>query len=166
MTRRFTVHLLLGIGALTVALGSLPACSKQKLIPNTAVADTTENREILGVLEKYRQAMERLDAAGVLTLTHPSYRDNSGTPEGMDDIDYETLKNVLRTHFKRSSKITYRIEYQQVRRKGQMAEVDAYVDATFVYDAPDGTPRWRRLTDHNRFHLIEHDGGWQIVSGL
>ena len=149
-----------------LALITAYGCAKPDLIPQTKIKDTPQNREIIQVVDAYRRAMESLDAAGILTLTHPTYQDHSGTPEGSDDVDYEGLKKLLVTRFKRATKIRYRIEYQAIRIKGQDAEVDAYVDATFVYEASSGPPRWRRLTDHNRFHLLKEGDRWRFVSGL
>ena len=44
--------------------------------------------------------MEDRDAAKILVLTHPTYRDESGTPEPADDIDYNGLKQLLSSRFK------------------------------------------------------------------
>ncbi len=158
---KWTDFLYVGL-ALTIVHG----CAKPDLIPQTKIKDTPQHREILQVVESYRRAMESLDPAGILTLAHPTYQDHSGTPEGSDDVDYEGLKKLLATRFKRATKIRYRIEYQELRIKGQDAEVDAYVDATFVYEAPNSPPRWRRLTDHNRFRLLKEGNRWRFLSGL
>lgn len=144
----------------------LSGCAKQKFIPNTKVADTPLNREIIAAVEKYRKAVSALDAAKVLALAHPTYMDNSGTPEGSDDIDYEALKKLLVTQFKNTSKVRLRIEYQDVSTKGREAMVDTYIDATFVYNTPESNPRWRRLTDFNRFRLVKEKNRWNFISGL
>jgi hypothetical protein len=145
---------------------SIGGCAKPKLIPNTKVKDSETNRKILSVIESYRRAMERLDAPAVLALAHPTYRDNGGTPEGVDDVDYGGLKDLLATRFKRVKKVRYRIEYQDCRAKGREARVDAYIDATFMYHPPDAEPRWRRLTDHARFLLVKEGETWRFLSGL
>ena len=155
-----------GLLALTLLAATVSACAKDKLIPNTNVPDNKLNREILTVVEKYRRAMERLDAAGVLALVHPTYQDHAGTSEGHDDIDYSNLKELLKTRFKKTTKVRYRVEYRRVYSKGRQAEVDAYIDATFVYKEPNANPRWRRLTDFNRFRLIKEGSNWRLVSGL
>ena len=149
-----------------VLMTALCGCSKPSLIPNTKVADTKTNREILQVLESYRRAMEKKDAAKVLSLVHPTYRDErSGAREG-GDLDYTGVRRVLANRFKLADRVRYRIEYQRLRMRGREALVDAWVDATFVYRQPDVTPRWERLADYNRFHLLHVDGRWQIISGL
>jgi len=158
----------LGMGLLlagAVAVG--PAgCVKPKLIPNTKVLDTPVNREILRVMEKYRLAVMRGDAAAVLALVHPTYLDNAGTPGGSDDIDFAGLKKLLRTRYRNTDKIHLRIEYLAVRTRGRQAQVDTWVDATFVYMKPGMKPRWQRHTDANRFRLINDNGSWRFISGL
>jgi hypothetical protein len=162
MTRPSLLHVV-ALLALALLLGG---CPKDALIPNTKVKDTPENRALLKVVETYRQAVESRDAGGVLALVHPTYLDNAGTPEGFDDVDFEGLKKLLNSRFKRAQKIRYHIEPQAVRVLGRDAEVDAYVDATFVYEPEAGPSRWRRLTDYDRFKLIKDGGEWRFISGL
>jgi hypothetical protein len=162
-TMRLFCLRLLTVTALGAYLGG---CAKPDLIPNTKVIDTPKNREIISVIEKYRQAMEDRDASGVLALVHPAYRDHCGTPEGSDDLDYNALKNLLAKQFKKTSKIRYRIEYQDIQLTDTDAQVDTYIDATFVYNEPKENPRWRRLTDFNRFHLVKDGELWLFMSGL
>lgn len=154
--------------ALALCLVALMAggCAKPSLIPNTKVPDSPLNREILKVVEQYRRAMEKLDGATVLSLTHPNYLDRAGTPEGNDDADYGELKKFLANQFKRTKKVRYTIEYQRLIITGKEAKVDTYIDATFFYEPRKANPRWRRFTDHNRFTLLKDDGRWQFISGL
>jgi len=164
MTSRGKVFgLIMLLGGLAAAGG---ACDKTKLIPNTKVADSPENREILKVVEAYRKAMEERNASTVISFVHPTYQDNAGTPEGSDDKDFEGVKKLLSSSFQLATKVRYRIEYQGLRTKGREAEVDTYIDATFVYEAPKTLPRWRRLTDYHRFKLLKDGDRWQFVSGL
>lgn len=155
-------------GALALALIALTAggCQKPKFIPKTRVIDNKHNREVLQVVERYRLAMERRDTAGVLALVHPTYRDQSGTPEADDDLDFEQLKQLLKTRFKRATRIRYHIEYQGLSTKGREAMVDTWIDATFVYEQPDAMPRWRRFTDYNRYRLVKDGETWRFLSGL
>ena len=47
------------------------------------------------MVERYRHAMEDRDATTLLSLAHPNYYEDSGTPSGGDDYGYEGLKEVL-----------------------------------------------------------------------
>lgn len=150
-----------------LALGLLGAgCVKPKLIPNTKIKDTEVNRDMLKVVIAYQQAMESRNAAGVLTMVHPLYQDNAGTPEGSDDRDYDGIKKLLATHFQNTTKIRYRIEFLDVKVTGREAEVYVYIDATFVFEPPDAMPRWRRMADHHRYRLLKDGGRWLFISGL
>jgi hypothetical protein len=141
-------------------------CQKQKLIPNTKLPDNEVNREVMRVAEAYRRAMERRDAGAILALVHPTYQDNSGTPEAHDDLDFTRLKELLKGRFKNATRVRYRIEYQELRFKGRTAQLDAWIDATFVYETKDLPPRWRRYADHQRFFLIKEGDTWRFTSGL
>ena len=155
------------LGALLViGLTALSGCNKQKLIPNTKVADTPLNREILRVVEKYRRAAIKRDAAGILALVHPSYQDHSGTAKPDDDLDFEGLKKFLASHYRNTAKIRMRIEYQRVKVKGREATVDTWIDATFVYKHPDGSPYYKRVADAQRFTLVKDNTTWRFLSGL
>ncbi len=155
----------LTIASLAVAV-QLSGCAKPKFIPRTKVVDTKLNREVLRVVEDYRRAMERRDAAGVLALVHRTYQDRGGTAEGADDLDYERLRTMLTSRFKRATRIRFFIEYQDVRAGSREAMVDAWIDATFVYEQPEMRPKWRRFTDYNRFKLLKEGKIWRFVSGL
>jgi hypothetical protein len=158
MTRGLALYVVVGL--------VLAGCAKPSLIPNTKVRDTATNRELIKVVESYRRAMESRNAAGVLELVHPTYQDNAGTPEGSDDVDFEGMKRLLTTRFKRTTKIRYRIEYHDVHTRGRDAQVDTYIDATFQYEPRGSPPRWRRLTDYNRFRLLRDGDHWRFVGGL
>ena len=154
-------------GALLVlGLTALSGCTKQKLIPNTKVADTPLNREVLRVVEKYRRAAVKRDAVSILALVHPTYQDHSGTAKSDDDLDFESLKKFLTSRYKNTTKIRMRIEYQKVKVKGREAHVDTWIDATFIYKHPDGSPYYKRVADAQRFKLIKDSSVWRFISGL
>lgn len=144
----------------------LAGCNKQKLIPNTRIADTPVNRDILKVVEAYRRAMEARDTARVFMLVDPAYRDGNGTPEPSDDLEYQTLKQLLRQRLQQTSRVRYHIEFQGVEIKGPRAYVEVWIDATFVYEHPESPPRYSRFTDYHRYELIKTDKGWRFLSGL
>jgi hypothetical protein len=142
------------------------SCNKGQFIPNTKVADSPVNREVLNIVEKYRNAMEHKDIATIVALTHPTYQHDSGTPDPADDIDYAGLRELLSTRFKHTNQVRCRIEYHDLEIRGETALVDAWIDAAFVYENPDGPPRWQRFTDYNRFQLVRDGNTWRFISGL
>lgn len=151
---------------LVLGLTVLSGCNKQKLIPNTKVADTPLHRQILRVVEKYRRAVIKRDAASILALVHPTYQDHSGTAKSDDDLDFDSLKKFLVQQYKNTTKIRMRIEYQKIKVKGLEAHVDTWIDATFVYQQPDGSPYYKRVADAQRFKLVKDNTTWRFISGL
>ena len=154
------------VGFLVAAALAVAGCSQTRLIPNTKIEDTVTNREVLKVVEAYRRAMEHRDAAKILTLAHPSYRDESGTPEPVDDIDYGGLRKLLSSRFKLVQRIRYRIDYQSLEIRGREVHVDTWIDATFVYNHPGAKPRYQRYTDYHRYRLLRDAKVWRFIGGL
>lgn len=140
-------------------------CATVNLIPGTKVPDTKANREIVDVCERYRHAMEDRDATTLLALAHPSYYEDSGTPQGYDDYGYDGLKEVLRKRLAQVKTLRYNIEYRRVQIKGHHAQVDIRYDASFQLATEMGD-RWERKQNDKRIEL-ENDGKrWLIIAGM
>jgi hypothetical protein len=151
--------------ALVGLLVASGGCATLNVIPGTKVADTKANREILDVCEKYRHAMEERDAATLLSLAHPNYYEDSGTPKGDDDYGYEGLKDVLSKRLAALKTLRYNIEYRKVAIDGHHAQVDIRYDASFQIATEMGD-RWERKQNDKRLEL-ENDGKrWLIVAGM
>ncbi|MBW2731443.1 MAG: hypothetical protein JRH20_03565 [Deltaproteobacteria bacterium] len=151
---------------LVFCAATIVGCNKQKLIPNTKIHDNKINRELIRVIARYRDAMVHKDAVQILTMVHPTYQDQAGTPEPEDDVDFNQLKGLLEGRFQRTERIRYRIEFQRVDIRGREASVDTWIDATFVYKHPDQMPRYRRFADYHRYRLLNEDGKWLFIGGL
>ena len=143
----------------------LPACAIVNTIPGTKVPDTKPNREILDVCERYRHALEERDSATLLTLAHPNYYEDSGTPKGDDDYGYEGLKEVLAKRLAALKTVRYNIEYRKVAIEKHHASVDIRYDASFQLATEMGD-RWERKQNDKRIEL-ENDGKrWMIIAGM
>ena len=144
---------------------ALAGCATINVIPGTKVADTKANRELLDVLERYRHAMEDRDAATLLSLAHPNYYEDSGTPLASDDYGYEGLKDVLSRRLAALRTLRYNIEYRRVSITGHHAQVDIRYDASFQLATEMGD-RWERKQNDKRIEL-ENDGRrWLIIAGM
>jgi hypothetical protein len=145
--------------------GALSACAIVATIPGTRVPDTRINREILDLCERYRHALEDKDAATLLTLAHPNYYEDSGTPLGADDYGYDGLKEVLARRLAALKMVRYNIEYRKVEVEGHHARVDIRYDASFQIATEMGD-RWERKQNDKRIEL-ENDGRrWLIIAGM
>ncbi len=143
----------------------VPACAIINTIPGTKVPDTRMNREILDVCERYRHALEDKDAATLLTLAHPNYYEDSGTPSGNDDYGYDGLKDVLSKRLSTLKTVRYNIEYRAVSQQGHHASVEIRYDASFQMATEMGD-RWERKQNDKRIEL-ENDGKrWLIIGGM
>ena len=155
------VVLVLGMG-----LGLAAGCAaRAHSIPGTKVADSDENREILGVIEKYRLAVERKDAPAIMTMASKRYWEDGGTPTGADDYGYDGLREVLVGRFQRADEIRYSLKYLRIRRQGERAFVDVMVDASYSINSARGDERHDER-DQNQFVLEREGERWLFVSGM
>lgn len=149
-----------------LALGLLMGgCATINVIPGTKVPDTKANREILEVCERYRHAMEDRDAATLLSLAHPDYYEDSGTPSGADDYGYEGLKEVLSKRLSQLRSLRYNIEYRRVNIQGRHAQVDIRYDASYQLATEMGD-KWERKQNDKRIELEKDGMRWLIIAGM
>lgn len=155
-------RLFLALSAMLVCGGG---CATINPIPGTKVADTKVNREILDVCERYRHAMEDRDATTLLSLAHPNYYEDSGTPLASDDYGYDGLKDVLQKRISALKTMRYNIEYRRVNVEGHHAQVDIRYDASYRIATEMGD-HWERKMNDKRIEL-ENDGKrWLIIAGM
>jgi hypothetical protein len=157
----------LGPVVLLLALGAASgACAAStKIIPGTKVRDTDENRSILGVVERYRAAVERRDAPALMAMASKAYKEDGGTPTGADDYGYDGLREVLTGRFQRVDEIRYSLKYLGIRRDGDKAFVDVAIDASYSVSTSRGTERVDKR-DQNQL-VLEWDGEhWKFISGM
>lgn len=149
-----------------LALGLFCVACEPALIPNTRVEDTEENREVLGFVEKYRQAVEQRNVGVLLSLASQNYFDDMGTPAGEDDIDYDGLKaGVTRIH-EEVLGTRYQISYRAVTYAAdQRILVDMLYTGWFRVTTPDG-PQWKRHLEPHRLVIALEDHRMKIVSGM
>jgi hypothetical protein len=142
-------------------------CAEVKTIPGTGIPDTKKNREIIKVLEKYRQAMMQRDTGTLMAMAHPHYYEHSGTPKGGDDYGHKGLLQVLKKRMAQLQAVRYNIKYRKIHWVNpKQVEVEIYIDASFQIEAPKGENKWHRKTDYNKLVLAKNDGRWMILRGM
>jgi hypothetical protein len=140
-------------------------CARSQTIPGTTVPDSEENRGVLKAVESYRQRLVEKNVEGLLLLASPRYFEDSGTPRANDDYGYQGLRQVLKSRLGRLKNVRYEIDYQNVRIKGNVAEVDVF-NGAFELGAESGD-RYHRVSDHHRFVLERAgDDKWKFLSGM
>lgn len=156
------------VGFLGVIGLSLAAACEPTLIPNTRIEDTSENREVLDFIEKYRTAIEARNVAALLALASQDYFDDMGTPAGQDDIDYDGLKAGLQRMREDVLGARYQISYRAVTYDpDRRVLVDMLYTGWFRVNTPseDG-PEWKRRLSPHRIVLAREDGRYRILSGM
>jgi hypothetical protein len=152
-----TRHLLL------VAVAAV-ACAPS-LIPGTQVEDTRENRAVYQVIQTYREAMDRRDAAAVLALVAPEYFDTGGTPAPEDDVNRALLEERLPQDLAHVDAVKLDLGVRKIDVKGDRAEVEIFYDGWYRVKTPTGTVP-RRDSDVHRMRLRKAEGRWLFTSGL
>jgi hypothetical protein len=157
-----------GLAVITLAIAMVGAasCSHKQLIPGTTVADTKDHREVLAVVEKYRQRLVEKNVEGLLILASEKYFEDSGTPRADDDYGYSQLKDVLVAQLQRVLSVRYEIQFREVAIKDDKATVNVYLTGSFELGSEMGE-RYRRIADHHRFTLHRSEPGqWKFLSGM
>jgi hypothetical protein len=148
-----------------LALVMVAACGHSH-IPNTRVPDTSENREVVEFVEKYRVAVEERDVGSLLALASRNYLDDMGTPRGDDDIDYEKLRQILLRMREQVDTARYQISYRQITfARDDRVLVDMMYTGWFRIETADG-PKWERRLEPHRLVLAREAGQYRILSGM
>lgn len=178
-----------------VGAALLTACATTR-IPNTDVPDTGENREVIGIAERYRRAVEQRDTRALLALASQRYFEDAGTPQGDDDYGFEGLRRLLGVWTEEVREIRYEIRYRRVtfEQSGRRALVDFTYTGSYTLRRPPmqenerfssssqslintdpvrgATPVngeqevWYRRVADNRLELERENGEWRIVAGM
>lgn len=146
-------------------LVSAGACSP-KVIPNTDVPDTPENRDILVFCERYRKAVELKNVGQLLEMAAPTYYEDGGTLDPTDDMDRAGLAEYLREKYVDVESVRYEIRYRRVSRgREDRLLVDYTFSASYRVPTADG-PEWRRKVAENRLELLPSGEKFLIAAGM
>jgi hypothetical protein len=151
----------LALLSLAVALG---ACGTRR-IPGSEIPDTTDTRAIIGVIDAYRNAVERRDAAAVLALVSPGYFDEAGTADPGDDIDRAQLAKALPRHFEQLTAMRLDIGVNDVTVTGDRATANVFYEGHYRVATASGEAA-KQTNDVAQMRFVREDGRWLIASGL
>jgi hypothetical protein len=149
---------------LAVAAVAAVGCSPRR-IPGTEIKDTRDTRAVYDVVQSYRQALEKRDAAAVLALVAPSYFDTAGTPQPEDDMDRGQLEASLAKDLARAEGVKEEFTVRKIEVSGDDAFAELFFDSYYRVQTPSG-PVPRKDSDVYRLRLHRIEGAWKIVSGL
>ncbi len=143
---------------------ALVACAARR-IPGTDVRDTSENRAVYEVIQEYGQAMQKKDAAAVLTLVAPDYFDDAGTPDPADDLDRAQLEKTLPQDLAKLDSLRLELTVKTIEAQKDTATADVFYNASYQIQTPTG-PIPKRQSDIHRMKFKRLQGQWRIVAGL
>ncbi len=149
-----------------VALLALGGCTKN--IPNTSVPDNADNREVIAFMEDYRHSLEDRDVSALLEMASPRYLDMSGTPNGADDVDFDTLSETLGALFERVQDVRFEIRYRNVVFREDDVLVEFRYTASWLIADHRGENQWRHKVEDKRM-VLEWDSEnarYRILSGM
>jgi hypothetical protein len=146
--------------AATLAVGCAP-----RRIPGTEIPNTPDTRAIYETLERYRQALEKRDVAGILALVAPGYFDTAGTPDPADDLDRARLEASLKEELPKAESLKVDFTLRRIDVAGDDAQAEIFFDSFYRVKTPT-TSVPRRDSDVQRIKLKRFDHQWLFVSGL
>lgn len=153
-------RLLRGVVASAVAVtAALSMGCAPKLIPNTTIRDTQDNRQILEVIRRYKNAFEALDAQAIAALASPRYLD------ARHNISYETLVTDLEKDFEHVRQVQLDIAVKRIDIEKDVARVD-YIYSANILIRGTGEDRWEKTTDDKRMTLVRDGNEWKVLSGF
>jgi len=150
---------------LATSLLLLVACATPK-IADTEFDDTSENREVFNLVERYRSAIESRDKDALGRLASRHYYENASTTwSSGDDWGQPQLGEVVGRYADAVKAMTYDVKVLALTFAGERADVD--LEHTWAFQYSDGEKdNWTRKTDENRLELVREDGAWRILSGM
>lgn len=156
---------------ITVVASLLLSSCKPRMIPNTSVKSTKENRGITEFLAQYKSALEKLNTTAIMELVAKDYNDNMGSEDPALHVNYLTLKEKLDKTIPRLKELRVGIFIQHIKKmKKGVYEVVFYFNRHSLAELPEGE-KWfstkevsrmtvRKTTDKNSLYSYE------ITSGL
>lgn len=148
-----------------LALAAVSAACTPKHIPGTEIPSTADTRGVYAVVQQYREALEKRDAARIMALVAPGYYDTAGTPDPSDDLDRARLEAALNQELPKADSLKLDFTVRRIDVDGDDAQAEIFYDEYYRVKTSTVTVP-RRDSDVQRLRLKKIDGQWRFVSGL
>jgi hypothetical protein len=154
---------------LLVGVLALVGCAKK--IPGTEIDDTSDSRAILDVMTAYRAAVEQRNAQAIINLADPAFRDDGGSSNPDDDLDYSTLYTSLASRFQRIEDVRLDMNVRRMEFDPDTNAARVTYTYTLSFKMPTLSTRNQTDTDIKQMVLKRGPDGegkarWRIVSGI
>jgi SnoaL-like domain len=146
------------------AVAALLACT-HAVIPGTNVPDDPQNRAVLEVLARYKQAMEARDPDALLALAAPDYFDRTNSNRPNEPRDIEGLRRTLPRDFTGVRALKLDIDIRKLTIQGDRAQVDYFGVMRYAIAVPNGE-KWFTESDDERMKFVRVGDEWKISSGM
>ncbi|RKH35013.1 nuclear transport factor 2 family protein [Corallococcus sicarius] len=143
----------------------LAACAPKR-IPGTELQDTDDTRAILGVMERYRSALEARDPKAIQALVSPKFRDDGGTEDVADDLTAENLGAHMQALFQKvqNPKVEINVRRVEIREDDEVAYAIYYWNASWRMPGLNARPQQDSELEQMVFQKVDDE--WKIVSGI
>ena len=140
------------------------ACS-HAMLPGTNIRDTPQNRAVLDVFGRYKQALEARDAGAILALTTPDYTDAGDPARGISPTDHQRLEQRLKGDLSKVTGLRLEATVKDMEVRGEEARLDYFQVLRYAVATPSGE-KWKSESDDARMRFVRLNGEWKIASGL
>ncbi len=143
----------------------LAAACSHATIPGTNIRDNPENRAVLDVFGRYKQALEARDANAILGLTAPGYSDPGDPARGIGPTDRQGLQEKLKADLAKVLGVRLEATIKDLAVKDDTARLDYFQVLRYAI-AGDTGEKWKSESDDARMRFVRVNGEWKIASGL
>lgn len=165
-------HLLKSALILSVLAGLflIQGC-KPRLLPSTNVPSTRENKSIVAFLEQYKSAIEKRSVDAIMELVAKDFKDNMGSEDPKNQIDYLGLKERLEKTLPRLQDLRLGMFVQHISKiEKDTYEVVFYFNKHILTEVPSGE-KWISIKEVSRMIIRKrHDKAspyeYEILQGI
>jgi hypothetical protein len=143
----------------------LAAACSHATIPGTSIRDSPQNRAVLEVFGRYKQALEARDVTAILALATPDYSDPGDPARGIGPVDHAGLPERLKTDLAKVTGLRLEATVKDLEVKDEKARLDYFQVVRYAVATPSGE-KWKSESDDARMRFSKVNGEWKIASGL
>jgi hypothetical protein len=153
-----------------VGSGLLGSGCTPKKIPGTDINDTDDTRAILDVIEAYRHAYEKKDSATIVALLDESFRDDGGSANTEDDLEYRNAGKILASLFARVEDVRLDVSVRKIEFDQDNMKARAVYTWQSNFRLPSLTSRPQSEGEIKQMTFKRPDrkkkSAWRITSGI
>lgn len=145
---------------------ALAGCPPRK-IPGTELDDTSETHAVIDLMQKFRAAIEKKDTDAIVKMADESFRDDGGSVNPDDDLDYASLGPKLSARMAKLSNVKLDVTVRRVEFDSDTKHARVTYSYQVTFNVPDYTQRTQSENDIKQM-LLKRVGEdqWKILSGI